>query len=205
MVSHTVSPCTSTEMIFVSTRCRAPKLTFNPLLARGARGAGSSAMGRFGLCCLNQFSRHQLELGMVTGVRAKSIRGKRGSAAWGRLITPLVQSAALSLAAMGVRYSTTYLRQRHLSRYGPQYDGYCALGAAIETAAHKDTVDPEAWAIVDGKLYLVHSTYWLEQWRQRPRNSLGRPTRIGRLSRIFRTQRLLELPVLLPRRQIPSQ
>jgi hypothetical protein len=100
VVSHTVSPCTSTEMIFVSTRCRAPKLTFNPLLARGARGAGSSAMGRFGLCCLNQFSRHQLELGMVTGVRAKSIRGKRGSAAWGRLITPLVQSAALSLAAM---------------------------------------------------------------------------------------------------------
>lgn len=39
-------------------------------------------------------------------------------------------------------------------RYAPQYDGYCALGAAIETAAHKDTVDPEAWAIVDGKLYL---------------------------------------------------
>ena len=52
-------------------------------------------------------------------------------------------------------------------RYAPQYDGYCALGAAIETAAHKDTVDPEAWAIIDGKLYLVHSTYWLEQWRQK--------------------------------------
>src|SRR5438045_4640357 len=38
-------------------------------------------------------------------------------------------------------------------RYGPQYDGYCALGLAVETG-HKDTVDPEAWAIVDGKLYL---------------------------------------------------
>jgi enamine deaminase RidA (YjgF/YER057c/UK114 family) len=54
-------------------------------------------------------------------------------------------------------------------RYAPQYDGYCALGAAIEAAAHKDTVDPEAWAIIDGKLYLVHSTYWLEQWRQKAR------------------------------------
>ncbi len=47
---------------------------------------------------------------------------------------------------------------KHPQRYAPQYDGYCAMGAAIEAAAHKDTVDPEAWAIVDGKLYLVHST-----------------------------------------------
>jgi enamine deaminase RidA (YjgF/YER057c/UK114 family) len=51
--------------------------------------------------------------------------------------------------------------------YAPQYDGYCALGAADGAGAHKDTVDPEAWAIVDGKLYLVHSTYWLEQWREK--------------------------------------
>jgi enamine deaminase RidA (YjgF/YER057c/UK114 family) len=50
-------------------------------------------------------------------------------------------------------------------RYAPQYDGYCALGASIEAAAHKDTVDPQAWAIVDGKLYLVHNNYWLEKWR----------------------------------------
>jgi enamine deaminase RidA (YjgF/YER057c/UK114 family) len=54
-------------------------------------------------------------------------------------------------------------------RYAPQYDGYCALGASIEAAAHKDTVDPQAWAIVDGKLYLVHSNYWLAQWRQKAR------------------------------------
>ena len=52
-------------------------------------------------------------------------------------------------------------------RYAPQYDGYCAMGASNEAAAHKDTVDPEAWAIVDGKLYLVHNSYWLEQWREK--------------------------------------
>ena len=52
-------------------------------------------------------------------------------------------------------------------RYAPQYDGYCAMGVSNEAAAHKDTVDPEAWTIVDGKLYLVHNTYWLEQWREK--------------------------------------
>jgi enamine deaminase RidA (YjgF/YER057c/UK114 family) len=46
--------------------------------------------------------------------------------------------------------------------YAPQYDGYCAMGASVEDAAHKDTVDPQAWAIVDGKLYLVHNQYWLQ-------------------------------------------
>jgi enamine deaminase RidA (YjgF/YER057c/UK114 family)/YHS domain-containing protein len=50
--------------------------------------------------------------------------------------------------------------------YAPQYDGYCAMGVSNDDAAHKDTVDPEAWAIVDGKLYLVHNQYWLEVWRE---------------------------------------
>src|SRR5215472_2514582 len=49
-----------------------------------------------------------------------------------------------------------------------QYDGYCAMGAAAGEAAHKDTVDPEAWAIVDGKLYLTHTTRTLDRWRQNP-------------------------------------
>jgi hypothetical protein len=50
-------------------------------------------------------------------------------------------------------------------RYTPQYDGYCAMGASSEAAAHKDTVDPEAWAIVDGKLYLTHNQYALKVWQ----------------------------------------
>ena len=53
--------------------------------------------------------------------------------------------------------------------YAPQYDGYCAMGVA-ETGgvAHKDTVDPEAWAIVDGKLYLTHLPQGMDDWRQNP-------------------------------------
>jgi enamine deaminase RidA (YjgF/YER057c/UK114 family) len=52
-------------------------------------------------------------------------------------------------------------------RYTPQYDGYCAMGSSLDAAAHKDTVDPEAWAIVDGKLYLTHTKYSLQQWREK--------------------------------------
>jgi enamine deaminase RidA (YjgF/YER057c/UK114 family) len=49
------------------------------------------------------------------------------------------------------------------NRYAPQYDGYCAGGVSSD-APHKDTVDPEAWAIVDGKLYLTHTTRSLDRW-----------------------------------------
>src|SRR5262245_225722 len=51
------------------------------------------------------------------------------------------------------------------NRFAPQYDGYCAGGVSSD-APHKDTVDPEAWAIVDGKLYLTHSTRSLDRWSQ---------------------------------------
>jgi enamine deaminase RidA (YjgF/YER057c/UK114 family) len=51
-------------------------------------------------------------------------------------------------------------------RYTPQYDGYCAMGVTNDAAAHKDTVDPTAWAIVDGKLYFTHNQYWLQVWRE---------------------------------------
>jgi enamine deaminase RidA (YjgF/YER057c/UK114 family) len=53
-------------------------------------------------------------------------------------------------------------------RYTPQYDGYCAMGVSAGEAAHKDTVDPEAWAIVDGKLYLTHMRQAMDDWRQNP-------------------------------------
>ena len=55
---------------------------------------------------------------------------------------------------------------RDPKHYAPQYDGYCALGTSAEEEAHKDTVDPEAWAIVDGKLYLTHNRYLLQVWQE---------------------------------------
>ena len=38
--------------------------------------------------------------------------------------------------------------------YLPQYGGYCAVGAST---GHKADIDPEAWAVIDGKLYLNSS------------------------------------------------
>jgi enamine deaminase RidA (YjgF/YER057c/UK114 family) len=60
-------------------------------------------------------------------------------------------------------------------RYAPQYDGYCAMGASLDKgAAHKDTVDPNAWAIVDGKLYLTHTPRSLARWQQNAAENIKR-------------------------------
>ena len=40
--------------------------------------------------------------------------------------------------------------------YAPQYGGHCATGLAIHGGLTKD-IDPEAWAIIEGKLYLNYS------------------------------------------------
>lgn len=38
--------------------------------------------------------------------------------------------------------------------YAPQYAGYCAYGVS---EGHKAPIDPTAWSIVDGKLYLNYN------------------------------------------------
>ena len=40
--------------------------------------------------------------------------------------------------------------------FAPQYGGHCATGLAIHGKLTKD-IDPEAWAIIDDKLYLNYS------------------------------------------------
>jgi hypothetical protein len=40
--------------------------------------------------------------------------------------------------------------------YAPQYGGHCATGLAIHGGLTRD-INPEAWTIVDGKLYLNYS------------------------------------------------
>ena len=50
-------------------------------------------------------------------------------------------------------------------RYAPQYGGYCALGIAGGEFAQ---IDPEAWTIVEGKLYLNKSKYYQKEWAKAP-------------------------------------
>lgn len=48
-------------------------------------------------------------------------------------------------------------------RYAPQYSGYCAYGA---TRGYKAAVDPAAFKIVDGKLYLNYSAKVQGLWEK---------------------------------------
>ena len=48
-------------------------------------------------------------------------------------------------------------------KYAPQYGGHCAGGMAM---GHRARVDPEAWRIVDGKLYLLYSKRALAAWEK---------------------------------------
>jgi len=47
--------------------------------------------------------------------------------------------------------------------YAPQYGGYCAWAVAQGSTASSD---PDAWRIVDGKLYLNYSKSVQEKWLQ---------------------------------------
>jgi hypothetical protein len=55
-------------------------------------------------------------------------------------------------------------------RYAPRYGGYCALGLAAGEYADSD---PEAWTIVDGKLYLNNTKGFREVWRKAPEAHIG--------------------------------
>jgi YHS domain-containing protein len=46
-------------------------------------------------------------------------------------------------------------------KYAPQYGGYCAWAVSQGSTAG---IDPDAWRIVDGKLYLNYSRKIQQQW-----------------------------------------
>ncbi|MCZ6859401.1 MAG: YHS domain-containing (seleno)protein, partial [Alphaproteobacteria bacterium] len=50
-------------------------------------------------------------------------------------------------------------------RYAPQYGGYCSGGLSVGEFAD---VDPSAWTIVDGKLYLTKNKDLRDAWRKAP-------------------------------------
>jgi YHS domain-containing protein len=52
---------------------------------------------------------------------------------------------------------------RNPEKYAPQYGGYCAYGVS---QGHTVTIDPEAWTIIEGKLYLNYSQGVRKTWSQ---------------------------------------
>lgn len=53
--------------------------------------------------------------------------------------------------------------QKDPHKYLPQYGGYCAYGMSRGYAV---PIDPQAWSIVDGKLYLNYSLDVQEKWNK---------------------------------------
>ena len=58
-------------------------------------------------------------------------------------------------------------------KYAAQYDGHCAMGVA-DGDGYKDTVDPEAFTIVNSKLYVNHTKYWTTEWRKNAATNITR-------------------------------
>jgi YHS domain-containing protein len=52
-------------------------------------------------------------------------------------------------------------------RYAPQFGGYCAYGVAD---GHKAPTSPDAWTIVEGKLFLNYNKDVRELWSKDQRN-----------------------------------
>jgi len=51
-------------------------------------------------------------------------------------------------------------------KYAPQYGGYCAYGTA---KGHKAPIDPQAWTVLNGKLYLNYDADVKATWdKDRP-------------------------------------
>lgn len=62
------------------------------------------------------------------------------------------------------RFSTAANRDlfmRNPGKYAPQYGGYCAFGMSN---GYKAATDPEAWTLVDGKLYLNYNLDVRAEW-----------------------------------------
>ena len=70
----------------------------------------------------------------------------------------------------GLEYVPEYLPEANKARfaaepekYTPVYGGYCAYGVA---QGYLVKIDPDAWAIVDGRLYLNYDRSVAETWRK---------------------------------------
>lgn len=53
--------------------------------------------------------------------------------------------------------------KKYPEKYAPQFGGFCAFGCS-DGEGHKAPTKPEAWTIVDGKLYLNYNLKVKEYW-----------------------------------------
>jgi len=93
---------------------------------------------------------------------------------------PMPGSADISYEWDGARWQFADAAHRELFQsnpdaYAPQYGGYCMLGM---TVGNRGEINPEVWAIVDGKLYLTYDQESLNEWRQNQAANIARANRM---------------------------
>jgi len=81
---------------------------------------------------------------------------------------PVKGSTAHRFAYQGATYEFASAAHRKLfvadpEKYVPQFGGFCAYGTAT---GHKAVIDPAAFSIVDGKLYLNYNSKVRDKWQQ---------------------------------------
>jgi YHS domain-containing protein len=81
---------------------------------------------------------------------------------------PVEGSADITTEYMGAtwRFASAENRDSFVAdpkRYAPQYGGYCAFAVSSGYTAKGD---PQAWSVVDGKLYLNYSKGVRDRWEQ---------------------------------------
>jgi len=79
---------------------------------------------------------------------------------------PIEGNAHFSAEHGGAQWHFSSAEHRDLfiadpAKYAPQYGGYCAWAVANNYTA---PIDPEAWSIKDGKLYLNYSKFVRARW-----------------------------------------
>jgi YHS domain-containing protein len=83
---------------------------------------------------------------------------------------PVKGSAAFNYAWRGATWQFASADHRTLfagdpEKYAPQYGGYCAYGVS---EGHTVDIDPDAWKIIGGKLYLNYSQSVQRQFLKEP-------------------------------------
>lgn len=81
---------------------------------------------------------------------------------------PVEGNASITASHDGAVYRFSSAENRDLfaadpAKYAPQYGGYCAFGTAM---GRKFDGDPQAWRIVDGKLYLNLNKQVQSKWKE---------------------------------------
>jgi YHS domain-containing protein len=90
---------------------------------------------------------------------------------------PMKGSEEFSYGWLGTPWQFASAEHRELfigdpTKYAPQYGGYCFGEVAFNGATFN--IDPEAWAIIGGKLYLAYSKEFMEKFKAHPDDLLAK-------------------------------